>query len=179
MLKWAFLIKSLFSLTFHIFIFFSRTTELISTKLGTKHPWVKGIQVCSNEKARSFPRGDNYEISENTLSKFKNLSLQNHCANFNQTWHKASLGERDSSFFKWRAPTHFHVAMWPMGLLFLGDLLLLVLIPIVCCPSSINKFTFLINVKFITLPSRGLHGRGQNYHELTNSSLLQHMWQKN
>ena len=30
-------------------IFFSRTTEPISTKLGTKHPWVKGIQVCSNE----------------------------------------------------------------------------------------------------------------------------------
>ena len=34
---------------FHIFIFFSRTTGPISTKLGTKHPWVKGIQVCSNE----------------------------------------------------------------------------------------------------------------------------------
>ena len=43
-------------------IFFSRTTEPISTKLGTKHPWVKGIQVCSNEGSRHFPRGDNYEI---------------------------------------------------------------------------------------------------------------------
>ena len=29
---------------------FSRTTEPISTKLGTKHPWVKRIQVCSNEE---------------------------------------------------------------------------------------------------------------------------------
>ena len=26
----------------------SSTTEPISPKLGTKHPWVKGIQVCSN-----------------------------------------------------------------------------------------------------------------------------------
>ena len=32
------------------------------------------------------------------------LLLQNHCANFNQTWHKASLGEGDSSLFKWMAP---------------------------------------------------------------------------
>ena len=31
-------------------IFFSRTTESISTNLGTKHPWVRGIQVSSNEK---------------------------------------------------------------------------------------------------------------------------------
>ena len=32
------------------------------------------------------------------------LLLQNHWANFNQTWHKASLGEGDSSLFKWRTP---------------------------------------------------------------------------
>ena len=32
------------------------------------------------------------------------LLLQNHWANFNQTWHKASLGEGDSSLIKWRAP---------------------------------------------------------------------------
>ena len=43
-------------------IFFFRTNEPISTKLGTKHPWVKGTQVCSNEGPRPFPRGDNYEI---------------------------------------------------------------------------------------------------------------------
>ena len=29
---------------------FSRTTESISPKLGTMHPWVKGIQVFSNEE---------------------------------------------------------------------------------------------------------------------------------
>ena len=32
------------------------------------------------------------------------LLLQNHWANFNQTWHKVSLGEGNSSLFKWRAP---------------------------------------------------------------------------
>ena len=31
------------------------------------------------------------------------LLLQNHLANFNQTWHKAPLGKGDSSFFKWTA----------------------------------------------------------------------------
>ena len=66
-------------------VFFSRTTGPISTKLCTKHPWVKGIQVCSNEGPRPFPRGDNYEIAKNKLTKFKkNLLLQNHWANFNQ-----------------------------------------------------------------------------------------------
>ena len=40
-------------------IFFSRTTGPISTKLGTKHPWVTWIQVCSNEGLCLFPRGDN------------------------------------------------------------------------------------------------------------------------
>ena len=33
------------------------------------------------------------------------LLLRNHCANFNQTWHKVSLGKGDSSLLKWRAIT--------------------------------------------------------------------------
>ena len=48
---------------FHIFIF-SRTTRLISLKLGTKHPWVMGVQVRSNEGPHPFPRGNNYEIAK-------------------------------------------------------------------------------------------------------------------
>ena len=40
----------------------SRSTGLISTKLDTKHPWVKGILDYSNEGPLLFPRGDNYEI---------------------------------------------------------------------------------------------------------------------
>ena len=50
--------------TFHIFIFFSRTTGPISTKFGTKNPWLKGIPVCSNEGPHLFPRVDNYEIAK-------------------------------------------------------------------------------------------------------------------
>ena len=38
-----------------------------STKLGTKHPWVKGIQVCSNEGLRPFTRGDNNEKAKKNL----------------------------------------------------------------------------------------------------------------
>ena len=33
-------------------------------KLGTKHSWVTGIQVCSNEGHRPFPKGDNCEIAK-------------------------------------------------------------------------------------------------------------------
>ena len=40
---------------------FSRTIGLISTKLGTEHPWVKVIHVYSKEGPQPFPRGDNYE----------------------------------------------------------------------------------------------------------------------
>ena len=64
----------------------------ISTKLGTKHPRVKGIQVCSNEGPRSVTSGDNSDIEKIRLrhSTFKNL-LENQWANFNQTLHKASM----------------------------------------------------------------------------------------
>ena len=36
------------------------------------------------------------------IDEFKNLPLQNNMANFNQSWHKASLSKRDSSLFKWK-----------------------------------------------------------------------------
>ena len=38
---------------------FSRTTEPILTKHESwhKHPWVMGIQVCTNEELFSFKRG--------------------------------------------------------------------------------------------------------------------------
>ena len=51
---------------------------------------MKGIQVCSNESPRPFPRGDNYKISENTLTNLKKISSPEP---LNQFWHKASLGE--------------------------------------------------------------------------------------
>ena len=48
-------------LTFHIFDFFSRTARTNSTKLGTHHPWVKGLQICSNEGPGPHQRGDNHK----------------------------------------------------------------------------------------------------------------------
>ena len=42
----------------------SPTTGPISTNHDTRLPWVKGIQVSSNEGPRPFPRGDNYEIAK-------------------------------------------------------------------------------------------------------------------
>ena len=45
-------------------IFSFITTGTISTKLGTKHPWVTGIQVCSNGGPHPFPRGDDKKIAK-------------------------------------------------------------------------------------------------------------------
>ena len=50
-------------------IFFFRTTWPISTKRGIKHPWVEGIQVCSNAGLRPSSRGDISEIV-NFYSKY-------------------------------------------------------------------------------------------------------------
>ena len=46
-----------------------------------------------------FPRGDYYEMAKISLTEFKNL-LQNHWANFNQTWHNACLGEGNLIYSK-------------------------------------------------------------------------------
>ena len=73
-------------------MFFSRTTGPISTKLGTKHPRMRGIQDCSNERPGLIVMGNNYE----TANYWR---LKNHRTIFNQTWHKASLGEGDSRFY--------------------------------------------------------------------------------
>ena len=35
-------------------ILFSRTTEPISTNLGTKHPWVRGIEICTNVRKQKI-----------------------------------------------------------------------------------------------------------------------------
>lgn len=44
---------------FTVSSFFSKTTEPISTKLGTKQHWVKRIAICSNEGTCLLKRGDN------------------------------------------------------------------------------------------------------------------------
>jgi hypothetical protein len=40
---------------------FSRTSWPISIKLGTNHPLVKGILLCSNKGPDLLQRGDNYK----------------------------------------------------------------------------------------------------------------------
>ena len=52
---------------------FSQNTTQISTKLGTKQPWVKRIQVCLNEGPPIFQRRDNNKIAK-IHSKFKKSS---------------------------------------------------------------------------------------------------------
>ena len=78
-----------FFFTFHLLL---QNQWPILIKLGTKHPWVKGIPVCSNEGPH-LPRGNNYEIAnlqnlkspspeeiaKKTLTKFNNFLFQNHC----------------------------------------------------------------------------------------------------
>ena len=86
-------------------IFLPTIAGPISSKLGTNHLWVMGILVYSNEVPCPFSRGDNDEIAKNTLMKFKKNLLQNHWANFNQTWHKASLGD-GFEFVQMKGPTH-------------------------------------------------------------------------
>ena len=54
-------------------ILFSRITRPISTKLGTKHSLVKGIQIYSDEGPSYCTKGDNYEkVKKKT--KLENLS---------------------------------------------------------------------------------------------------------
>ena len=45
-------------------VFFSRSTEPISTKLGTTHSWVMRTHVCSNKGPNFFSKGDNYEMTK-------------------------------------------------------------------------------------------------------------------
>ena len=61
--------------------------------LSWKLKWAFLIACCLSVRLSVCP-------SEN-FSHFQ-LLLQNHLANFNQTCHKASVGEGDSSLFKWR-----------------------------------------------------------------------------
>ena len=78
-------------------IFFSRSTLLISTKLGTTHPWVKGIQSLTNK---------NHSVIRMEMIFFP-LQLTNSAFWYNDSF--AVLIDLNWSL-RW--------AMWPMGLLF-------------------------------------------------------------
>jgi hypothetical protein len=61
---------------------------------------MKGMQVCSDKGPGSLQRGDNHKNEKKGVGSFKNPLLQNHWANFNQTWHKSFLGVGDLTLFK-------------------------------------------------------------------------------
>ena len=69
-----------FVVNFHFFIFFSRTTGPISTKLGkTRHPWEKGFKFLYRQDHVLF-KGDIIGKQRKCihLTKFKILLVQNH-----------------------------------------------------------------------------------------------------
>ena len=80
-LKWAFLITICQSsvvvivvvVVVKLFTFSSPSPKPLrhSQQLGTKHPWLEGIQLCSNEGPNLFSRGDNYEIPKIHLQNLK------------------------------------------------------------------------------------------------------------
>ena len=109
-LKWAFLITICPLAVVDMFVVINFSHFLLPfqnqpslTKLSTKQSLVNMIQVCS--RTTLFFKGD-YKKGVNILTKYKNLLLQNRWANFNQTCHKTSLGEGDSSFSN-EAPSPF------------------------------------------------------------------------
>ena len=56
---------------------------------------IKGYTLCQGEII--------IKSNENILTEFQSPLPQNHRVNFNQTWHKAFLGNWDPSLFKCRA----------------------------------------------------------------------------
>ena len=64
------------------------------------YAWVKKIQFYTNEGPHPFSRGDNFEIAENTLTKFKKYIdkiLKSSPEPLNI--YKASFGDEDSNLF--------------------------------------------------------------------------------
>jgi hypothetical protein len=61
----------------HVFLkqIFSRAGRPISIKLGTNHPWVKGIQNSSNKGPDHLQRGDNHKNAKNLVRLLKKFLL--------------------------------------------------------------------------------------------------------
>jgi hypothetical protein len=53
-------------------IFFSRTSRPISIRIGTNHPWVKGILNGSNKGPGPLQRGEHYK---NAKMKWGHLKI--------------------------------------------------------------------------------------------------------
>ena len=83
---------------FHVWVFFS-SPELKTQVSFSDH---LSFVVCLSVRLSVRPSVRPSVCLSVNFSHF-HLLLFNHWANFTQTWHKASLGEGDSSLFKWRA----------------------------------------------------------------------------
>ena len=73
------------SLTFHIFDFFSETSEENSTKLDMKQYLIVPFQVCV---FRVDPKNTIATLASDWLRRFR-LLLWNRCTEFNETWQEA------------------------------------------------------------------------------------------
>ena len=68
------------------------------------HPWVKGIQICSNEGPLPFPRGDNYEIAKIHWQNFKKSSSPEPLGQFQPNLAQSILGWREFKFVQMKGP---------------------------------------------------------------------------
>ena len=69
--------------------------------LNWKFKWAFLVACCQSVRPSACCQSTRPSVS--SLFIFS-LPLQNHCVNFNQTWHKTSFSEMDSSLFKLSAP---------------------------------------------------------------------------
>jgi hypothetical protein len=76
----------------------ARQVSLFLAHLSWKLKWAFLIAFCPSSVCPS----DVWRLSVRLLH-FQ-LLLQNHWANFNQSWHKSSLGKGDLELYKWGTP---------------------------------------------------------------------------
>ena len=88
--------------------FLLQTAWLISSELGAKQPWVKGIKVAQMKGHVFFPRGDNCEITKIHWKKLKilfsrtnwSISTKLETKHFGGTWTQVCFNLRALLFFK-------------------------------------------------------------------------------
>ena len=68
-----------------------------------KVPLVERDLILFKYRATPFPKAEIITKSRKYIDEILKSSSQEPPGNFNQTWHKASLCEEDSSLFKWSA----------------------------------------------------------------------------
>ena len=96
------------------FFFFKRIKIGILWCEIAKDKFVKITDTYFGDKSQKIAPAEKKQLygSENTLIKYKNLHLKNHWANFNHTWHKASLGVEDSRFYRYRVSNSQELTLW-------------------------------------------------------------------